>query len=639
MKSEKLAFWQKRLQDAEASYKKALNKMDNRENLYRGKTSISPLVNEDKEIITPHLRNICSELIEAQIDSNIPTPKVTALREGDEEKARIIEDMLRGELERLPSEVLNDMMERTVPIQGGACFFVEWDNTRRTHFTVGELLVSVLHPKQIIPQEGIYSDIEDMDFVIIKNPQTKEGIRQRYGIILDNEGESEPDVRTSGDYDYSDDLVTQYIAFYRNSTGGIGKYSWVGDTELEDLEDYQARRLSRCRECGAPEPPEEYDVFDEENIKKEKVCTVCGGKKFDKKEEEYEELYSPVYRSDGSSIGGMITETITLQEKSFLGLPLTDKITRPVRIPYYKPDVFPLILQKNVSVYGQLLGESDLDRIETQQNTINRLEKKIIDKLMTFGSYITLPPNPAVEINSSDGKTIRLQDIADKQMIDVLSMEGSISQDMAYLSQVYEEARQIIGITDSFQGRADRTATSGKAKEFSAAQSAGRLESKRMMKNAAYARLFEVLFKFKLAYADEARPVLSHNSLGETQYTEFNKYDFLEVDETGEYWWNDRFLFSCDTSASLASNREMMWQETRMNLQSGAFGNPSELETLILFWSKMDKLHYPGAKDTKAWLEERLKEAKIQAQLTANQKIPTQNMSLVHSSQSEGRET
>ena len=76
-----------------------------------------------------------------------------------------------------------------------------------------------------------------------------------------------------------------------------------------------------------------------------------------------------------------------------------------------------------------------------------------------------------------------------------------------------------------------------------------------------------------------------------------------------------------------------------MNLQSGAFGNPSELETLILFWSKMDKLHYPGAKDTKAWLEGRLKEAKIQAQLTANQVAPTQNMSLVHSSQSEGRET
>ena len=35
---------------------------------------------------------------------------------------------------------------------------------------------------------------------------------------------------------------------------------------------------------------------------------------------------------------------------------------------------------------------------------------------------------------------------------------------MVYLSQVYEEARQIIGITDSFQGRTDPTATSGKAK-------------------------------------------------------------------------------------------------------------------------------------------------------------------------------
>lgn len=85
---------------------------------------------------------------------------------------------------------------------------------------------------------------------------------------------------------------------------------------------------------------------------------------------------------------------------------------------------------------------------------------------------------------------------------------------MAYLAQIYEEARQVIGITDSFQGRKDTTATSGTAKEFSAAQAAGRLESKRVMKDAAYAALFEAMFKFKLAYADEPRPVVSHDIEG-----------------------------------------------------------------------------------------------------------------------------
>lgn len=44
-----------------------------------------------------------------------------------------------------------------------------------------------------------------------------------------------------------------------------------------------------------------------------------------------------------------------------------------------------------------------------------------------------------------------------------------------------------------------------------------------------------------------------------------------------------------------------------MNLETGAFGDPKATETLILFWGKMELLHYPGAGDTKKYLEERLK--------------------------------
>ena len=198
--------------------------------------------------------------------------------------------------------------------------------------------------------------------------------------------------------------------------------------------------------------------------------------------------------------------------------------------------------------------------------------------------------------------------------------------ELTYLSQVYEEARQIIGITDSFQGRRDATATSGKAKEFSAAQAAGRLESKRVMKNAAYAELFEVMFKFWLAYSDEPRPVTYKDSTGETVYEEFNRYDFLETGEDGEWHWNDQFLFSCDTSAPLASNREAMWQETRQNLQTGAFGDPTDIETLILFWAKMEELHYPGAGQTKKHLEEKAQRAEEMQRMQAEMQRMQQEM-------------
>lgn len=42
-----------------------------------------------------------------------------------------------------------------------------------------------------------------------------------------------------------------------------------------------------------------------------------------------------------------------------------------------------------------------------------------------------------------------------------------------------------------------------------------------------------------------------------------------------------------------------------MNLQSGAFGDPTQTDTLILFWGKMEELHYPGAGTTKKFLEEK----------------------------------
>ena len=118
-----------------------------------------------------------------------------------------------------------------------------------------------------------------------------------------------------------------------------------------------------------------------------------------------------------------------------------------------------------------------------------------------------------------------------------------------------------------------------------------------------------------MAYSDEPRPVSYKNSRGETEYQEFNRYDFLEKDGDGQYYWNDQFLFSCDTSAPLAGNREAMWQETRMNLQTGAFGDPAATETLILFWSKMEELHYPGAGATKQFLEERAQREAEQAQM------------------------
>ena len=608
--SEKLREWQERLSQSDKGWSAEVEKMNERESIYNGLRTMTPLVPGDThrdgtKKKTSHVRNITFENIESQVSSAIPQPKVTPRRKKDEHLANVIEHFLRNELDRLPFEAINDLAERTVPIQGGVGFLVEWDNTKRTSTTVGEVNVTLIHPKQFAPQPDVYTSIADMDYFIVKVPTTKGCIERRYGVVLETEGESEPDIR-GGDGSTSEENLTLYMGYALNDHGGIDRYTWVNDTELESLEDYQARRQPVCERCGKVKPLAGQEVNG--SVYAGGACPWCGGKKWDERVQDFEELRVPVHRSDGTEIGG------------------TEAAGEPTKIPFYRPDCYPIVLQRSVSVYGQLLGNSDVDMIRDQQNTSNRIEQKIIDRLMKAGTRITLPDRADLRTDPEDSERWYIGKPSDKQLIDVYDFSGNLQYELTYLSQVYEEARQIIGITDSFQGRRDATATSGKAKEFSAAQAAGRLESKRVMKNAAYAELFEVMFKFWLAYSDEPRPVTYKDSTGETVYEEFNRYDFLERGEDGEWHWNDQFLFSCDTSAPLASNREAMWQETRQNLQTGAFGDPTDIETLILFWAKMEELHYPGAGQTKKHLEEKAQRAEEMQRMQAEMQRMQQEM-------------
>ena len=255
---DRLRMWQDRLKRAQSSYQAEVEKMDVRDEMYQGSDHIRPIVNTARKSETPHVRNLAAEMIESQVDSNIPQPKVTPRRKQDEWRAQLIEDMLRNELDRLPFEQINDLQERTVPIQGGAAYLVEWDNAKRTQGTIGEISVSPIHPRQIVPQDGVYTGIEDMDYLFLKVPQTKGYIKRAYGVDVSDESEEEPEIKGNGG-STSEDMVTQYVAYYRNENGGIGLFSWVNDTVLDDMEDYQARRLRRCAVCGAVEPLESLE--------------------------------------------------------------------------------------------------------------------------------------------------------------------------------------------------------------------------------------------------------------------------------------------------------------------------------------------------------------------------------------------
>lgn len=595
-KREKLMLWQERFSRSESAAQGERAKMEERTALYNGTRKILKPDGTEAAEEASTVRNIVAELVEAQVDSGIPTPKVTARRKRDVELAKTTEDYLRNEIDRLPFERLNDEDERISPVQGGNIFLIEWDSDRHTHETRGELCVSILHPKQVLFQEGV-SEINDMDYIIVSYAMTKPHVKAKYGISVRDEQEEDQTVR-GGSGGHSDELVTVHDGYFRNEKGGIGLFTWVNDIVLQDLEDYQARKGKRCAKCDA-------------ELNGEEKCPYCGSEKLKESDKDTFRLVEDIETTNGViPAGEFVTETpegldeLMMDEFGNVMEAVAMETWKPTEIPYYKPDIYPIVIRKNVSAWGKVLGDSDVDKIRDQQNMIKKCDTRIQEKMDTGGSILAMSEETELEQSDSQLKIVRFAAPKDRNMFSVQNLQVDTSQDQLISQEQYQHARNMLGVTDSLQGRPDPTATSGVAKQIAVAQSAGRLESKRIMKNAMYADLYEVMFKFLLAYSDEPRAVRRSKADGDVEYSVFNKYDFLQKDAAGEWYWNDDFLFSVDNSSAMAGNREAMWQEIRMNLQTGAFGDPGNPETLILFWTMMAGQHYPFAKEIKEHLEQ-----------------------------------
>ena len=566
--NKKLKKWQGKFENAKSKYQDELDRMEIQKKYYIGDRHVKGNPNKTSGYASKmsiNVRNIVYELIESQIDSSIPMPKVTAIHEEDKDKAKIIEDFIKNEMKSLNFNILNDLQERLTPMLGGDFLLVEWNNQKGYHCTIGDLDVSNIHPKQVIPQPGI-TEIDKMDYIFIRTSQTKDYVKRRFGKDVSEEEETDNDIREGVT---SDDIVTVVTAYYKNEKGGIGLFRWCGDVVLEDMEDYQARRIEVCKECGAPKTGD--------------VCEKCGSKRFE-------------IRTDDM-------ETVRFVE---------NEIEIEIQIPYYKPDQFPLVLRKNISVYDKLLGCSDVDVIEDQQDTIKKLGSKINEKLLKGGSFVTLPSDVGVDTTDEELKIIRIDNPAQKALIDVITAQADIGQDRTMLEMNYQWAKSALGITDSYQGKYDSSATSGTAKQYSINQAAGRLESKRVMKNQAYAQLYELMFKFALAYADQPIPINSQGKDGVQVFAHFDKMDFLKMDAAGQYYWNDEFIFDTDPTSTLLTNREAMWNQADLKLQSGAFGPISELETNYLYWLEQERNGYPNAGEIKKEIERRMEERKQQ---------------------------
>lgn len=610
----KLSFFQDLYREARAAADEIYANMERNLKQYKGSDEIDGSMVKAKTT-----RNITYELVESQITGYIPTAKVEPKMwsEINARRAKSIETMLANKRNDLPFEEMNDLDERYNPIYGGSVWLVEWDESKVTHNSAGDISSTCLSPKHFVGQPNLYR-IEDMEYCFVEFETTKEDIERRYGVTPAVADEAESDENAD------DKTATLYVCYYRDDEGKICQYVYSGDTELLDVDDYFARKTKVCKKCG----------------RKEQICN-CEEGKFELQSEEWEELSRDIPLTYGGVIPAesevikdgqpvMVTEmreTVTAQGGmameniggTFLSIPtevLVPKMEK-TKLPYYRPNMLPIVIRKNTSQEDSLFGQSDVEFIRPQQQAINKIESRILEKVIAGGVYPIVPEGSNVELDNSIFKMVIKAKPGEGSQYGRMDLAVDISNDIAEAERQYDQAKRILGITDSYQGQRDTSAASGVAKQLQIQQSAGRLDSKRQMKNAAYAQMDKIMFQYYLAYADEPRPATYKDAMGRLQNVVFNRYDFIERDEAGVYYYNDEFLFSCDATVDVDRQRELLWQENRQNFQQGAYGDPAMVQSQLIFWLNMEKMHYPFANDNVERLREEIARQQEMAQYQA----------------------
>lgn len=563
--------------------------------------------------------NITFELLEGSIDTSIPQPLITPALKciHHVRNARRAENLIKMLLDKLPFERYNDQSERTTKIYGTSGMNVEWDVETSTHTNVGEVQVTPLRPQNIYPQPGIV-DIDDCDYVFVNYLTTRAELKRRYSLTDEDveETEFEPTydqgegLRDQARPTNDEDVVTLTVLWYKNDKGNICRYAYSGDLVLEDDDDYYSRKVEYCKTCGrrrelcekdeCSKPNYFMNKLDYEELEEDLVCS--DGRVIP--------AYSPVFK-DGKPVFETVRMPVTspdgtqmLEDVGGIEMPAFMEVQVPkmqkTRLPYYKPRKFPITIRYNIDDDESFWGISDCEVIRPNQQECNKLTSRIHEAVMKSGAVLMKPEEADVVLtNGLFEGSIDLPANADQRQFGVFSYSADISQWLVERDNHKEQAKRLLGITDSFLGQADNTAKSGYAKSVQVAQSSGRLASKKIMKHAHYADIFRVIFELYLAFADEPRQIHHDDEeCFEEAQERFNKNDYYEFDaKTGSWYLDDNYTFSVDPNGALEQQYVQLWEIVKADYQSGMYGDPMQIDTQICAWQHLEKLKYPFARN------------------------------------------
>ena len=552
-KRERLEFFRSLYECARDAYSDTLAELDRNMQQYRGSTDID---GGQQKAIT--VRNVTYEIIESQVSSDIPQPKADAAyySEQKERSAQAIEALCRSLRDRLPFEEMNDLDERYTYIFGGSVWFVEWDSTADYGDVTGGVRVHCLSPRDFIPQPSVYS-VEDMEYCFLRFSTTRFEIVRRYGVREEDSLLAESE--SISDNTPEAETVSVILCFYKGEDGQIGKFVFSGDLTLSDIENYYKRKTKVCKYCGNDESG----------------CS-CEKPSFTTLDVDFE----------------------TVRNRAGLGA--------VENVPYYVPHNFPIVIRKNTSAEGSVLGQSDCTYIRPEQQAINKIESRILQKLLRAGVTPIVPEDASVAVNNSVfGQVIKMKPGESMAQYGKVDTTPDISQDIAEAERLYDHCKRILGISDAYQGIGEFSNESGVARQLRISQANGRLESKKKMKYTAYARIDRLIFEHYLAFADEPRRICYKDVYGRVHNACFNRYDFIIFDAAKmSFKYDDAFLFSVDLNGGSEYQRETLWQRNLENLRAGTLGDPTLPTTLLRYWQNQERAHYPHARENVEYFTE-----------------------------------
>ena len=520
------------------------------------------------------LRKMVYELIESKIDNSIPMPKIRPRYKTDLPLVSVTENYLKFEVDGIFTKYLNDRSERATYVDGTSWYKVWWDSLDNTHERSGNVKIDLCRVDQIVPQPGV-SDYRQLEYIFERKEISLTRIWDLYHRrIIPTEANT--------------NVIEVISCYYLNKDRVVGLFMYAPHSRqvICNEEDWQIRKLRTCTVCGTVNPTGD-------------TCRNCGSKTFKYEnateeilENDIEEIYNPY------DVGETDDESEREHYKSRVFL------TAGTKIPFYKITQLPFIPRPAISSLDNIYGTSEVKVTLESQDAINKLLTKALEKTMKSGTILTKPEKLKIGDSDDTIKVLSVRTTEEAAMVQSRAVVADTSQDLVMAATLYESGKASSGVTESFQGAKDSSATSGKAKQYAAVMTAGRIESLRVMKSAAFAGLYELVLKYLLAFSDEPRKFVRVLPNGSQKEEVWNKYMFLDKDKYGNIYYRDDLRFDSDPASTLSQNRAQMWQETQDKFVQGAFGNPADPRVLELFWNIMDSLQYPLAKVVLAGIKE-----------------------------------